>query len=112
MLNFNYNMEMLNEIRWFILGEENINFSSNVTEDGFLIEKFEVKNPADIPACTVFNIDERLGEVNTAKKGGFQTVVEIELDSTNVAEDQKADIEKYYEEFIKSRGYSYEITWK
>ena len=96
----------------FILGEENINFSSNVTEDGFLIEKFEVKNPADIPACTVFNIDERLGEVNTAKKGGFQTVVEIELDSTNVAEDQKADIEKYYEEFIKSRGYSYEITWK
>lgn len=24
MLNFNYNMEMLNEIRWFILGEENV----------------------------------------------------------------------------------------
>ena len=65
-----------------------------------------------ITACTAFNIEERLGEVKTASKGGFETNIEIELDSTNVSEAQKDIIYNYYDNFMKTKGYDYTITWK
>ena len=95
----------------FVLGEENIDFSST-TKDGVLVEKFSIKDPSDIPACTAFNIEERLGEVKTASKGGFETAIEIELDSTNISEAQKDVIYNYYDNFMKTKGYDYTITWK
>ena len=89
----------------YILGEANIDFSTDVSDGGALTERFTIRNPSEYPASTVFNIDERLGEVATADKGGFKTKMEICLSSKDVPEASKPQIEAYYKAFAESRGY-------
>lgn len=88
----------------YVLGESNIDFSTDVSTGGSLVEKFTVLDPTDYPACTAFNIDERLGEVATADKGKFKTKIEICLSSKDVPAASKPQIEAYYKAFAESRG--------
>ena len=88
----------------FILGENNIDFSTHVNSDGLLVETFTIIDPTSIPASTLFNIDERLGELDTATIGGFVSGVEIRLNGEGLTQNQKTEIENYYMEFLNSRS--------
>ena len=99
----------------YILGENNIEFSTRTDADtGRLVECFEILDPTQVPAATLFNIQERLGEVDTARNGGFTTNIEIVLDGTGIDAAQRAQIETYYDAFMKTTNYgkSFTIKWK
>lgn len=95
----------------FILGENNINFSTNVNDKGLLVEQFDIIDPTQVPASTLYNIDERLGELNTAVSGGFVAEIEIRLNGENVPESQRSAIQEYYEAFAKQSKYKAKIVW-
>ena len=84
----------------FILGENNINFSTNVNDKGLLVEQFDIIDPTQVPASTLYNIVERLGELDTAAKGNFIAGVEIRLNGEGLTQEQKNEIENYYKNFI------------
>ena len=88
----------------FVLGEANVDFSSGLSNERSLVETFTVNDPTEYPACTVFNIDERLGEVATAEKGKFKTKIEIQLPKNKVPQSSRQQIENYYKAFAISRG--------
>ena len=84
----------------FILGENNINFNTIVNDKGLLVEQFDIIDPTQVPASTLYNIVERLGELDTAARGNFIAGVEIRLNGEGLTQEQKNEIENYYKSFI------------
>jgi len=98
----------------YILGENNIKFDTRTDITGHLVERFTILNPDQVPACTAFNIEERIGETDTARNGGFRTKLEIVLNSEGISSSQKTQIENYYKSFAKYKAYNYDVKviWK
>ncbi|MBR2245854.1 MAG: hypothetical protein IJ880_02300 [Bacilli bacterium] len=95
----------------FILGENNIDFNTKVNSEGYMTEVFTITDPSKVPAATAFNIQERLGEIDTATD--FDTVIEINLNSNNISAEQKVEIEKFYNDLMDNKVGEgrYKINW-
>ena len=95
----------------FIKGEANVDFNTSTNDNGILVEQFTILDPTQVPASTLFAIDERLGELNTAKNGGYVAEIEIHLKNVDITDAEKAEIKKYYEAFAEQSGYKAKVDW-
>ena len=97
----NGSKETYNESQEFVLGENNQTYSVTRGPNGISV-KVSVKNSNAVPFCTLFAIEERVGELksfvydNNSTAGTTPITLVIELDSNT-----DSSIRKLYEQYAK-----------